>query len=233
MKTQPNLNEIVSEYGQFVSGMAHRMIEDKELAKEAAQEVWYEVLNSLDTFKGNSAFSTWLYTIAKRTILKYAKNERVISYVDIEKCMAKGQIHYEDIDTKKVEWIKEKCDQCITAFYHCLNNDARLVFLFRENIGLSYTQISTVMELTEENVRKILSRSIKKLKNFMSNNCPLLNPKGTCGCRIKEEVKSIGYEENYLKFRNTFHMQNFFEKFDKDLPRKNYWVKKLNEIVTN
>ena len=37
---QPDLKEIVEQYGVMVSSIAHRMIQNKEFAKEAAQEVW-------------------------------------------------------------------------------------------------------------------------------------------------------------------------------------------------
>ena len=74
---QPDLKEIVEQYGVMVSSIAHRMIQNKEIAKEAAQEVWYEIIKSIDSFNGESGLSTWIYTICKRTILRYARNERI------------------------------------------------------------------------------------------------------------------------------------------------------------
>lgn len=53
------------------------MIQNKEIAKEAAQEVWYEIIKSIDSFNEQSKLSTWIYTICKHTILWYARNERV------------------------------------------------------------------------------------------------------------------------------------------------------------
>jgi len=55
---KPDLNNIISEFGPVISRVAHRMIKDNEVAKEAAQEVWVEIIKSLDTFKGNSSIST-------------------------------------------------------------------------------------------------------------------------------------------------------------------------------
>ena len=45
-----------------------RQIQNKEIAKEAAQEVWYEIIKSIDSFNGESGLSTWIYTLCKRTI---------------------------------------------------------------------------------------------------------------------------------------------------------------------
>lgn len=226
-------NEIVKQYGVKVSCLAHRMISNPELVKDACQEVWFEVFKSIGTFKAESDISTWIYTIAKRTLLRYAKNERIVTHSDLEQCIAKGQISYDDSDEKKEEWIKEKCDDCITAFCHCLTNEARLIFLFRENLDLSYEQIASIMEMPVENIRQITSRSLRKVKSFMTKDCILLNPHGRCGCRIKNVIKSIDYDKKYMQLEEAKHLLEFYQKFELELPRKNYWEKFLNEVVTN
>lgn len=38
-----DINCLVKEYGNMISMIAHRMIQNKEIAREAAQEVWYEL----------------------------------------------------------------------------------------------------------------------------------------------------------------------------------------------
>ena len=53
---QPDLKEIVEQYGVMVSSIAHRMIQNKEIAKEAAQEVWYEIIKSIDSLTGNPGY---------------------------------------------------------------------------------------------------------------------------------------------------------------------------------
>lgn len=228
-----DLEVLVDKYGLNISRLANRMLTDKELAKDAVQEVWYQVIKSLDSFKGESELSTWIYTIAKRTILKHSKNEKLVLSSDIEYCVSKGQISYNDPEEQKEEWIKEKCDDCITAFCHCLTNDARLIFLFKENLDLSYRQISKIMDMSEDNIRQISSRSLKKVRNFMNKDCVLLNPLGNCGCRIKNVIKSIDYDKKYAQITEAYRLVDFYNKFDKELPRKNYWINFLREVVTN
>jgi RNA polymerase sigma factor (sigma-70 family) len=224
---------LVNKYGLKISRLASRMLTDKDMARDAVQEVWYEVLKSLGSFKGDSEISTWIYTIAKRTIQKYSKNERLVLFSDIDQCISKGQIVYNDSEQQKEEWIKEKCDDCITAFCHCLTNDSRLIFLFRENLNLSYGQISRIMDISEDNVRQVSSRSLKKIRNYMNKECVLLNPLGNCGCRIKNVIKSIDYDKKYAQLTEAYRLVDFYNKFDKELPLKNYWIKYLSEVVTN
>lgn len=220
--------ELVKEYGLSISRLAQRMLKDPEMVKDATQETWFEVLKSIDSFKGNSQLSTWIYTIAKRTILRYAQNERLLTHADIDECIAKGQITYDNSEEqRKKEWIKEKCDICITAFCHCLRNEARLIFLFKENLDLNYEEISTIMEMTPENVRQICSRSLKKVRSFMTKDCILIDPNGRCGCRIKNEITSIDFDKTYQQINKAHRLVEFFTAFDMELPRKNYWQKYL------
>ena len=51
-----DINRLVKEYGNMISMIAHRMIQNKEIAREAAQEVWYELCKSISSFKGDSRF---------------------------------------------------------------------------------------------------------------------------------------------------------------------------------
>jgi RNA polymerase sigma factor (sigma-70 family) len=220
---ETDLNDLVEQFGSMVSGISHRMITNKELAKEAAQEVWYEVFKSINTFKGDSALSTWIYAIAKRTILRYSKNEKIYTPLELEHIRSLPQIEYFGAEENKREWIKEKCDWCLTALCHCLTNDARLIFIFRENVGLSYKQIGEIMEMSEDNVRQISSRSLNKISNFMNDTCPLYNPIGTCKCRICKHVLSVDLHKEYSRVKKIIGIADLYQKFEKELPRKNYW----------
>ena len=51
-----DINHLVKEYGNMISMIAHRMIQNKEIAREAAQEVWYELCKSISSFKAIRRF---------------------------------------------------------------------------------------------------------------------------------------------------------------------------------
>lgn len=222
---EPNLKEIAEQYGTFVSSMAHRMISNKEVAKEAAQEAWYEIIRSIDSFGGQSQLSTWIYTVCKRTILKYAHTERVATMAELKAFRELPEIACNDTAKEEREWIKECCDWCLTAQNHCLNPEARMIFTFRITLGLPYKQISKIMEMTEENVRQIASRSINKITHFMDGTCPLYNPQGTCKCRICKQVTSLNLEKEYTALQRIIRLTDVYQRLDKELPKRNYWEK--------
>ena len=222
-KVKIDIHQIIKDFGQKISSLSHRMISNKEIAKEAAQEVWYEIIKSLSSYKAQSSISTWIYTIARRTIFKYAKKERIISDKEINHHFDRPEINYGGNEKDRLLWVKEKCDFCLTAFCHCLNNKSRLIFLFKELVNLSNKEISEIMEITEVNVRKILSRSKQKVENFMNKDCILYTRNTNCRCRIKKEILKIDLKHEYEKYRNIVNIADFYLKFEKTLPRKNYW----------
>lgn len=71
-----DINHLVKEYGNMISMIAHRMIQNKEIACEAAQEVWYELCKSISSFKGDSEISTWIYIslVALLADMQHVKN---------------------------------------------------------------------------------------------------------------------------------------------------------------
>lgn len=233
MKTiEIDKEHLVRQFGEKISTLSHRMIWNSELAKEASQEVWYEVLKSIDTFNGDSNISTWIYTIAKRTILRYAQNEKILKSKDIDNHFNLENIAYYGEEHDKKQWVKEQCDYCLTAFCHCLTNDARLIFLFRDMAELTDSQIAQIMDLKEENIRQIAYRSREKIKSFMQKDCVLVNPQGNCRCRIRKHIKSVELDKEYNRLAKAAELIEIFKKFDKELPRKNYWEKIIYEVVT-
>lgn len=219
-------NEI-QEYGKMISILSNRMISNKEVAQEAAQEVWIEVIQGLSSFKGESKLSTWVYAIARRVIYKYAINEKHHSIEFLHEFLygddrnLPGNVG----DFKKDLWIKEECDRCLTGLFHCLTNDARMIYLFRDVIQLSYSEIAQIMEKDEPYIRKTMSRSRTKLRNFLNNECRIFNPNSKCKCRMNALLNNISLPEEYQKIRDFGKRISIFRQADEILPSKNYWEK--------
>lgn len=226
-------DQLIIEHGEKISRLSNRMLWDSELAKEASQEVWYEILKSLSTFNGESNMSTWIYTIARRTLIRFAKSEKLLSTKEINGHFDCDPIDYNGVEENKTQWAKEKCNYCLTAFCHCLNNESRLIFLFRNIAELQYSQISQIMGKKEDSIRQIASRSIKKVKHFMEKDCVLFNPDGNCRCRIQKHIREVELDKEYRKLEKAAFLIDFFKKFDKELPQIDYWKNILLKDVTN
>ncbi len=224
------LNDLIQEYGTMVSSISRRMLRDEELAKDAAQEVWLQVIKSLPGFQAKSEVSTWIYTITRRVVSKHARNERIYSVRFLRDYFRQGdpEVPFQEEYDKKL-WIKEMCDKCLTGILHCLDNDSRLAFLFRDVAGLPYKDIAGIFAQDKAAVRQTVSRCRKKLRNFLKDECILFNPAGKCRCRMKNLVAGINLPGEYERLRRLVGRVNVFRESEKILPTKNYWEKLLSD----
>lgn len=219
-----NLEAIAAEYGRLVSAVCRRMIRDGDAARDAAQQVWVEIVKSFPTFRGESKVSTWIYTVTRRVAMAVARKERLYSGRHLLDD-AQGR-EYElpsAIDPEKELWIRQQCDKCITAALHCFDYEERLAMVLRDITELDYGDIAAVLDREEPAVRQIVSRNRRKLRYFMSDLCALSNPSGTCRCRMKNLVRAIDLPGEYEKVRRIVGKASFFKQSEMVLPGLNYW----------
>ena len=223
------LDNLILEYGHFVTSICFRMIENRELAKEAAQESWLEIIKSIPSFKRNSKISTWIYTITSRTVLRYIKNEKRYSTSFISEFLQGEEMFYsnESSSLNMNDWTKEKCDQCITASIHCLSNRDRLIYLLYNGAGLNSKEISSLFDSTDIAIRKKISRSKDRLHNFLNKQCILYNPEGNCKCRMVKNVKKINLQNEFKKTKADIDKLSFIQQCDDILSNHRTFFKDL------
>ncbi len=221
-------DESIRQYGPLITSICRRLIQDPEIAKDAAQEVWVHVINSAPSFKGESKLSTWIYAIAYRVAKDYSIRERTYSVRFLREYFHRdGEPCYsgENQDPEKAYWVKEMCDRCLTGILHCLEPEARIIHVFKEIAGLSYQEIAEIVSKDEATVRQIVSRTRRKLANFMKDECLLFNPDGKGKCRMKGHITESGLTEEYRKIKDVVNRISLFQRFEKTLPKKDYWEK--------
>jgi RNA polymerase sigma-70 factor (ECF subfamily) len=202
------------------------MISRKEIAEEAAQEVWLEVIKSMPSYKKDSKLSTWIYIIAIRVVSRYAIQENHYSTEFLHDYITgEDRDIPDDIDVDREEWIKEECDRCLTGLFHCLSNDARFIYIFREIMQLPYNEVAVICGKSEQDIRQSISRTRTKLRNFLNRNCRIFNPCSSCKCRMTHLIEDINLPTEYQKIRETAKHISILRQADMILPQKNYWEK--------
>jgi RNA polymerase sigma factor (sigma-70 family) len=222
-----DIDSIAKEYGAIVTAISYRMIEDRDLAQDAAQEAWIEIIRSLPSFKGESKISTWIYTIAARTILRHSKNEKKYSVRFISEFLDGDEIIYSDSGSEEKEWVREMCDKCITGSVHCLTNEERLILLLNDAAGLDSKEISEILPVTDTAVRKKISRSRKKLHSFLNNQCILYNPEGNCKCRMIKNVNKINLQKEFQRIKADINEISFLRQCDEILSDNKIFFHKI------
>jgi RNA polymerase sigma factor (sigma-70 family) len=67
---------LVNKYQNYVFTLALRMLKNREDAEEISQDVFVKAYKALADFRGESRFSTWLYTIVNTTCLTFLRKKR-------------------------------------------------------------------------------------------------------------------------------------------------------------
>lgn len=158
--------QLVSKYQNFVFTIILRYIPLREDAEEVAQDVFVKAYRSLADFRGESKFSTWLYTITTTTSITFLrKNKLDIRSLDDEKVFA----HADNIDSgmsaNQVEQ-KSKVSMVNRAIQLLSPDDAQVITLFYKG-EQSLEEIAQVLGQETNTVKVRLHRARQRLKEKM------------------------------------------------------------------
>ncbi len=220
----PSPSVLVEDYGRLVSALCRRMIHDEETARDAAQEAWLEIMKSLPSFRGESKISTWIYTITRRTVMRHLGEEKALSTEYLREYFRQEEVEKPSShDLDKRLWVKQMCDKCLTGVLHCLNHDSRMAYILRDVTLLSYEEIADVLDRSPLSVRQMVSRSRRKVRSFLRDECVLHNPEGKCSCRMRKWVTEVDLAREYRELRRSVAEADVFRETEEVLLRVNYW----------
>ena len=166
--------ELVEHYQRKVVSVALGMVHNRDDAMEIAQETFIKAFENLDKFKGESSFYTWLYRIVVNRAIDFQRRERRHPTIGLEDWAGESQ-RYEEI--LKEERPSDPYDATesrevgarVTEAINELTPDHKAVILLREVEGLSYEEISRVMQCSKGTVMSRLHYARKKLQERLKD----------------------------------------------------------------
>jgi RNA polymerase sigma-70 factor, ECF subfamily len=166
--------ELVERYQRKVVSVALGMVHNRDDALEIAQETFVKAFENLGNFKGEASFYTWLYRIVVNRAIDFQRRERRHPTVALEEHGASGD-GYEDVlkegrlgDPYQDARAHEIGDR-VTEAINELTPDHKAVILLREVEGLSYDEISRVMQCSKGTVMSRLHYARKKLQKKLKD----------------------------------------------------------------
>lgn len=134
---------------------------DKFLAEDLAQEVFIRVWNSIKSYKEDKgAFTSWMYRIAHNLLVDHYRAKKALSLKEgLEASYSEDWLEKLDRD-EKIQKIK----QALVG----LPKDYQEVVVLRFFEDLSVEEVSEIMVKSEENIRVIQHRAVRKLKEILS-----------------------------------------------------------------
>ncbi len=194
------LNSLIKNHKDWIFNIAIGMTGNVYEAEDVTQEIIIKIITKLSTFKFNSSFRTWIYRITFNHVLtmKRMGKEKVFSSFEehsniLDKLSDKDPEDNYPVGIKLL--VEETKIDCMSGMLLCLNREQRLVFIVGGIFGVNSKNGASLLDLSEVNFRKRLSRARSDLKSFMDNNCSLLNKKNSCKC-VRKTRSAI--EKGYI-----------------------------------
>lgn len=156
---------LVEKYQQYVFTVALKILRNRELAEEVAQDVFIKVYHTLSTFEGKSKFSTWLYTITYRAAIDELRKKSIQTAPLSQHGGSDWQddLHEDGLTRTSRLDLREQLHQAIDRLDP---EDAGIITLFYLQ-EQSVREIATVTGLTETNVKTKLYRLRDKLREML------------------------------------------------------------------
>ena len=163
---QAAFGQLVIKYQKRVYALTVRMCPTPELAEEAAQETFLSAWQGLPFFRGDSAFSTWLYRLASNACVDLLRKEGRHQGPSLDDEAVSAEVP----DTKPTQEAaaEQKALRAqIEAGLRTLSPEHREVLILREIQQLSYDEIADALSLDLGTVKSRISRGRRQLRNFL------------------------------------------------------------------
>jgi RNA polymerase sigma-70 factor (ECF subfamily) len=165
---------LVDRHKTTIFSMALRVTGNREDAEEAAQDAFVRVFRSIDRFRGDSKFSTWLYRIAMNVCLTKARQSRPeVSSIDesMEEDSEGAPLQIPDrADNPEVMIERDEFRERVRQLVAQLPPKYSAVLVMYHMQNFSYEEISSALDLPIGTVKAHLFRARNALKKLALSN---------------------------------------------------------------
>ena len=158
---------LIERLQQPITGYLHRLVGDREVALDLAQDTFVQVYKEIDKTSEDLSLDAWIYRIATNYGLRYLNRKRLKQFVRLD--------NRENFDeTLAVAGPEDQIETRILV-HQALGRmkpiDAAVLQLHFGN-GFTYEEISQVVGMSSEAVRKRVARSVKKFREAYVEKIP-------------------------------------------------------------
>ena len=155
---------LVAKYQRKLARLLARFIRDPAEVEDVSQEAFIKAYRALPSFRGDSAFYTWLYRIgintAKNHLVSIGRRAPTATEFDTEEAegFADGE-QLRDINTPENLMMSKEIANTVNATMETVPEELRTAIQLREIEGLSYEEIATIMNCPIGTVRSRIFRA--------------------------------------------------------------------------
>jgi RNA polymerase sigma factor RpoE len=155
---------LVSKYQRKLGRLLSRFIRDPAEVEDVSQEAFIKAYRALPSFRGDSAFYTWLYRIGINTAKNYlvAQGRRAPTSTEFDSEEAEtfeSADQLRDINTPESLLLSKQIGETVNSAMDALPEELRTAIVLREIEGLSYEEIAEMMDCPIGTVRSRIFRA--------------------------------------------------------------------------
>ncbi len=163
---------LVLKYQSRVIATAFKYVKEKQLAEDIAQEAFIKSYKSIDSFREESSFYTWVYRIAVNTAKNYLVSAKRRDEVVISNLSEDDSFYPEksDVDSPQDLLKASELRDLIFETLSSLGEETRTALSLREFDGLSYEQIAEIVKCPVGTVRSRIFRGREMIEDVVGKH---------------------------------------------------------------
>ncbi len=172
-------NEMVSRHWDRIYGMVHQLLRNQQDAEEVTQDAFIRAHRGLVNFRGDAAFSTWLYQIATnlaRNRYWYwwrRKRDKTVSFdqpVSADNDTPLSEVFATEMETPGDITVTNEFVDRIAESMEKLNPKHREILILRNVKNMAYEDISEVLGISVGTVKSRIARARESLRSLVGGD---------------------------------------------------------------
>ena len=167
---------LVERHGQKIYNFIFRYAGDRATAEELLQDVFLRVIKRAKSFKQQSKFTTWLYTIARNVCIDAARKARYRHTISLDEPISRdnseGVTLVESVADDRPDQERQACDarfrRKLEIALGSVPHEQREVFVMREFQGLKFREIADVVGIPENTVKSRMRYALAALRTALA-----------------------------------------------------------------
>ena len=177
---EPAFRELLSRYERPVFSLVFRMVRDRTLAEDLAQEAFVRAFNAIGTYKPSYKFSNWILKIANNHTIDHLR-KRKLDTVSIHGSphattpdqVSQTQVVVASDDESPAAYVEHKeLGSQIELAIGELREEYRTVIVLRHIEGYAYDEIADIMDVPLGTVKTYLHRARAELRKSLAHVSP-------------------------------------------------------------
>ncbi len=166
-------DELIVKYSPRLYGLVYNMTSNHEDTNDMLQDIWAKAYRSIVTFRGKSAFYTWIHTIGVNLTINFLKKRGRRYHLSLDDIDSNIQHDKEFIELTATSSPVREADLNdlqlrLNEAMQKLSHDHRAVVTMFDIQGMAHAEIAKILGISEGTVRSRLFYAHRQLQNFLS-----------------------------------------------------------------